>query len=292
MKPTATQRQPHRALHFLPRISFPLAWLAVTFFAASAAHVASAQELRLRTGGFIPVSYYDLLIDGEKPAQFQIYESDRLKTLLVESSELSTLVELVPRTREYRVFPADAFTRSGHVLSDSPSKPPTSTAMLELNTATNKPIFEVEGRRCELRTRKAYVGPATREQLIAHAEAYAYRAELYEPKEPYVSKLKAVKTPVTVRVFLGTWCHSCGEIVPGILALQKALEGSAIHFEYYGIPQDRNDPEVRKVGVNGALPFVVISNEHGEIGRAQGPAWRIPELTLENTLLSAGVISG
>jgi thiol-disulfide isomerase/thioredoxin len=213
--------------------------------------------------------------------------------MLIVTPQLSSYVELDPRTAQVKVYSPEAFVASANgVILDNPKQAPISVSKLELATDTRMPHFTVEGRRGSLRLRAPLLGPATRDQLLDYSKAYKFRADLYQPIAEPLAALRKVTKPVSVQVFLGTWCSSCAEIVPHILQLEQELTSTPIRFEYYGIPQDFNDPVVKQHGiVESALPVCIVRVNGAEVARSSGPTWRYPEVALQNALLQAGVVT-
>ena len=101
--------------------------------------------------------------------------------------------------------------------------------------------------------------------------------------KPTTLALKGVGEGYRVRVVFGSWCHVCRNFLPRGLKLQEALEGSAIRFEYYGLPKgpwEPPHPEVRRLEVK-SLPTAIVFKGDREIGRyVGGDGWQRPEARL------------
>jgi thiol-disulfide isomerase/thioredoxin len=151
--------------------------------------------------------------------------------------------------------------------------------------------FTIEGKPARLREKPYLLGLHPGRELLQHDVAYAFRARQYQPSQPLVRALRQAAEPVRVRVYFGSWCPHCQQMVPRILRLADALAGSTIRFEFYGLPVPfDNEPEAKRLGING-VPTGVVYRGNRELGRIAGNEFTIPELALKRILDSAGSAS-
>jgi thiol-disulfide isomerase/thioredoxin len=146
--------------------------------------------------------------------------------------------------------------------------------------------FSVDGRQGELKEKPPLLGSQDIAGLTEHSPEYRRSADVYSPSDPIVNKLKEQSEDVQVRIFFGTWCGACKQMVPRIMKVAERLEGSKITFDFYGLPRGiAGDPEAAKVDIH-AVPTGVIYLDGEEIGRIEGAGWRVPELAINNLLIN------
>ena len=149
-------------------------------------------------------------------------------------------------------------------------------------------IFSVDGQGAELKEKPPLIGLQEIAALEEHSPEYRRTAEAYTPSNPIVASLKEQSADVRVRVFFGSWCSACKQMVPRIIKVAEQLNGSKIDFEFYGLPIGiSGDPEAKKLGITG-VPTGVIFRGDEEIGRISGAGWKVPELAINSTLAKAG----
>jgi thiol-disulfide isomerase/thioredoxin len=239
---------------------------------------------------FRQIGLYALEMDGKPVADAGFFHSQASGTILIQTSQLSTLVELQPRGRVLLTHTPDGFHRNRDgTLDRLPRAKPVSSATFEL--VDSLPRFELGGHRFVVREKEPLLGPQTAASLIEYDPTYGLRAQLYEPQDPYLDVLKQVTEPIVVRVFLGTWCTVCTELMPNVLRVDQELQGSKVRFEYYGIPRDYDDPEVKKLGITN-LPTGIVYVGGQELQRIVGYSWRFPDMSLHNLVLRTSPPAG
>jgi thiol-disulfide isomerase/thioredoxin len=142
--------------------------------------------------------------------------------------------------------------------------------------------FRVEGHEAQLRSRPPLLGLHTAGDLKAYSPPiYVDGGRTYRPDNQVIAGLKRTGSPITIRVFFGSWCPHCQHFVPLLLRVEDELKGSKIKFEYFGLPKTgmANVPEAKKFGVNGVPTGIVLINGK-EVGRVTGNAWSSPETSL------------
>ena len=252
----------------------------VLLFAPSA----SAQRVKQseRSPSFKPIGLYQLQLDGETDQAARIYHSSSLGTILIKSPELSTIVELIPRSNQFQAFaPNSFFENTDGTLDKLPNVQVIETGAFAMNDGL--PVFQVEGRNGVFIKKPPLLGAQDRTGLIGHDPTYGQRSEMYQPVRQYLDILKNIEQDVEVKIFFGSWCSVCAEFVPHILSVQNALTGSKVTFTFHGLPQDFDDAEAKRMKVS-SVPTGIIMQDGKEIGRATGYSWQFPSMTIANTL--------
>lgn len=233
--------------------------------------------------GFEPVGTYALTAGGERVPGAEIYQSERARAFLILSSELDSPLLLNMRSRRVETVGFMSLARRGDgtidVLADAEIRPVSS-----FDVAEDGVTFVVGGRNLALATRESLTGPRDADALTEYDPSYARGAESYEPNPSLVAQLKQHKQPVRVQVFFNSKCSVCKQMVPKVISLERALAGSKVEFDYYGAPDDYQDPELEKKDVHGVPTGIVYVNGK-EVGRIVGGEWRMPELALKSVLL-------
>lgn len=234
---------------------------------------------------FEPVGTFALSVDGEAAPQAEIYQSERARAILVLSSNLDSplLVNLRSRRVEQVSFMSLAKRQDGSidVLADAQIQP-----VGGLEVQENGVRFSAGGREFALSTRESLTGPQSAGALTEYDPSYARGAEQYEPNSNLVEELKGHSRPVRVQVFFNSKCSACKQMVPRIIKLERVLGDSAIEFDYYGAPDDYQDPELEAKDVSGVPTGIVYVGDQ-EVGRISGGEWQVPELAIKNVLNGA-----
>lgn len=236
--------------------------------------------------GFTPIGDYLLEVDGEDKPKAQILGARHARSLLVMGAGLPTplLIDLangsVSGLHLMKVAERDGGTVD---LLSNPVARPYGTYSID----GDRIVFEVEGRRVAVKPKPVLTGNRTAEELVAHDPTYATKRDIYAPSTSEVEELRQQDESVRVRIYFGTWCPFCAEMVPRVLKLDQQLEGSKVRFEYYGLPrQISQDAEARAMNIRG-VPTGIVYSDGKEIGRISGNSWRSPEEALAEILESS-----
>ena len=130
------------------------------------------------------------------------------------------------------------------------------------------------------------LGLKTNADLKAHSPEYARKAQAYTPDLASLQALRKAPRPVTVRVYFGSWCPFCREHVPLLLKVEDQLGPAKIHFEYFGMPHDFNDPEMKRLDLK-SVPTAIISVGGRQVGRMEAADWDVPEASLAKILAAS-----
>lgn len=232
--------------------------------------------------GFKPIDDYQLMLGGEEAREARIY-SNPTPAILVVSKELGSPVVLWPRTRAVESINTMKLAKGEAGALDIYPDPVIAThpvfAVQGLEVR-----FSVNGNDAVLRPRPALTGLYGPTGLRENSAKYADRANYYEPSADVLDKLRGDGRDVRVRVFFGTWCPACGQMVPRILKVAERLEGSRLEFEFYGLPKGfAGEPEAEAYDVH-SVPTGVVFVEGREAGRIAGTDWRSPEAAIHQIL--------
>lgn len=231
------------------------------------------------------VGTFALSIDGETAPQAEIYQSERARAILILGSELDSplVVNLRSRRVEQVSFMSLAKRQDGSIdiLADAQLQP-----VGGLDVQEDGVRFSVGGRELALSSRESLTGPQSAQALTEYDPSYARGAEQYQPNGSLVEQLNDLSRPVRVQVFFNSKCSACKQMVPRIIKLDQVLEDSAVEFDYYGAPDDYNDPELDAKGVSG-VPTGIVYVGGEEVGRISGGEWRVPELAIKNVVNEA-----
>jgi len=228
-----------------------------------------------RTGDYL------LAIDG-KHVPAEIYQSQRAGAILVLSSSFLSPVLLAPSLGVAQTVNLMKVQKKPDGTIDLLSDAVLSTQGA-LDIQDEEVHFTADGIRASLVNAPPLLGLRRVDEVTAHNPEYLPRAAKYTPNPQALAALKKEQRLVTVRVFYGSWCPHCREIVPHVVKLEKLLQGSKIHFEYFGLPPNfGHDPQAAQHDIK-AVPTALVylgAAAGKEIGRVADNAWTAPEATL------------
>ena len=257
----------------------------------AAALMLSTGALRAQSGtvvDYLPTGDYVLEVAGKELPKAEIYQSNYASAFLIISSELPAPVRLSPRTQTVETVNLMKVSKQSDgsitMLPDSTLRPQGSFGL-----ANDDVLFSVEGKACKLKLRPALLGLHPSADLKAYKPEYLRNEARYATDGATLQTLKAKAPAVRVRIFFGSWCPHCTAFVPNIFKVEDGLQGSAIRFEYYGLPREGMalEPEAKKVGVNAVPTGIVYDAAGKELGRITGEDWRKPEDRLQALLIPA-----
>jgi thiol-disulfide isomerase/thioredoxin len=232
--------------------------------------------------GFQPIGEYTLVVDGKPVPAAEIYQNERVPAILILTSALSSPVMLTPRAGSVETvnLMKVAKQKDGSVdlLADAVLAPAG-----QFKTEGEKVSFTYQGKQVRLDPKPALLGVKTNADLKAYLPDYVRGARIYTPNSAAIADLKKKSTPVTVRVFFGSWCPHCRQHVPMLLRVEDEVKNPKIKFEYFGLPRDFNDPEAKKVGIR-SVPTGIVYVNGKEVGRIISDGWNAPEVLLNKIL--------
>lgn len=230
------------------------------------------------------VDDYVLEVDGEPSPVASLYASSQTRALLVISQDLPAPVLLWPGSRRVETLQMLKVARkAGGFVEILPD--PVIAVHAPFRVEPPDIEFTVEGIEATLAPKPPLLGLRDVDEMIQYSSAYAQRAETYTPSVEAIESLRGSDRSVRVRVFFGSWCPACGQMVPRLMKVERELDDSSpVDVEYYGLPRGfAGEPEAAKYGIDG-VPTAVVFEGDAEIGRIKGSEWRSPEETLSNLL--------
>lgn len=233
--------------------------------------------------GFEPTGDYLFTIDGVEQPKAKIYQSQRAAALLVRSPGLESPLLVSPRSGSLSMVPIMSLALrpdgTADILADAALQ-----AVGGYTFDGEDVVFTLDGHEMRIKPRPALTGLHAGGDLRSYNPDYVQTAADYDPDQASLDALRAIKRPVRVRVFFGSWCSFCKRYVPRLLKVQEALGDTAIKFEYYGLPHDFSDEaEAKRNDVHG-VPTGIVYVDGKEIGRIERNAWSRPEITLRGLL--------
>jgi thiol-disulfide isomerase/thioredoxin len=234
---------------------------------------------------FEPIGDFVLELGGADQPNTKVFRSRRAgSAVLLIGPGLPGALLVSPRTKAVERYEASKVVVGpdgvAFVLADAvPASESTYTV------AGRDIAFTVGGKPARLKERAPLLGLHPGPDLTRHDPGYAFRSKQYRPSDAVLRAVRsAAAEPVRVRVYFGSWCPHCADVVPKILKVAESLAGTPVRFEYYGLPLGfGNEPEARRANIS-AVPTAVLYSGGKEIARIGGNEWSIPELALKKAL--------
>lgn len=266
-----------RSRPFSPFVTAVFAVLALAAFAGL-----HAQQADDTFRDFEPAGDFDVQVDGETLDGAEIYFSKKARAVLVLAPDLAE--PLLFNYRNQRVetvgFMSLAKRDNGNmdILASADIQPKG-----QFTAGEDGLRYQGDGQTVALVPRVSLTGPQTAASLQEYDDNYRRGARAYSPNAQLVSRLRSTDDDVRIRVFFNSKCSVCKQMVPRVLSVDRALDGSKIDFDYYGVPDSYDDPEYKRLDLHGVPTGIVYVNGR-EIGRIVGANWRTPELAISNVL--------
>ncbi len=129
---------------------------------------------------------------------------------------------------------------------------------------------------------KILTGKLTAAHLYEQMPEYKSVGEEYQPDEGIVIKLASFSFPVSIDVFLGTWCPDSRRQVPRFLKIMDLADNANFQYQLYGLDRSKRDSEgsAEKSQIE-YVPTFIISHNQKEIGRIV----ENPMVSIEHDLL-------
>jgi thiol-disulfide isomerase/thioredoxin len=262
------------------RALFLLAALAFAATAAPLPLVAAPDEVVCHAN-------YDFCIevDGSFPPDARFFVGDARGKFLVDipSQQKSLLIDLpskkavsVPRNNvkpgkvagELLVTDPGAQASPAYALSiEGP--------ILRFNTDTSKV------RILKVTERPPIVGPVEFDKLVADRLEYREGMKAYTPDKTMIDAIKAVKKPVEIEAYFGTWCPHCKMYMPKFLRVMQEAANPNIKLTLVGVPKNFGAEQGPWQGKNiQAIPAVMVSYQGKELTRLSAAEGVLPEQEL------------
>jgi thiol-disulfide isomerase/thioredoxin len=282
-----TDRTCRRLLHCTPARGVPVGAAAAALLAmallTSARGAAQSIPADSVLRDFRPFGDYVLWVNGKEESKAEIFQSERAAAILIMSSAFPSPVLLNPRAGSVETVSVMKVAKnvdgSVDLLADATLAP-----QGQLQVTDDQVAFTANGRQGVLKPKPPLLGLRRVEEVTAHNPEYLIGARNYRPNPRAVAALKKESRPITVRIYYGSWCPHCRQMVPHAVKVEQQLRGSKIHFEYFGLPpRFGNDPEAKKMAVQ-SVPTGVVYVNGKESGRILSTAWETPEQILVSIL--------
>lgn len=234
--------------------------------------------------GYELIDDYVVVKDGNE-IRARVYSSSESRAILIVPEDIATpSVILWPRTREVESLKSmKVQTLPGGFVevkkqAVAASHPPFEVVGTDV-------LFDVGGTEMRLRPKPHLLGLFDARHMLEESLVYARRADDYTPTPELLEKLGRLSGRVRVRVFFGSWCSACGQMVPRILSVAERLGESNLDFEFYGLPKVgfSDDAQAKAYNIK-SVPTGVVFVDDLEVGRIQGNDWRSPESALWDLL--------
>jgi thiol-disulfide isomerase/thioredoxin len=230
-----------------------------------------------------------LVIDGKPVPEGTIYKNTKLPAFILVAPTLPAPVLLRPHGNTVEAVPAEAISHQEDgtigVLANAELQ-----SLGEYKVAKDGTVsFAYQARHVAISSKPALTGLHVAADLAANDPAYVRGAAAYEPDATAIAALRAPGSSVTVRVFFGSWCPHCQQLVPHMLKVEQALAGSRVSVEYFGLgrpPDGFKDPEAKKMQVSG-VPTGIVYVDGKKVGRLLGEDWDKPEVELSRIVARA-----
>lgn len=235
--------------------------------------------------GFVPIDKFTFAVGGVEDPEAEIFQSQSAGAYLVVTKLVESPILIQARSADVATVNLMKVDRQSDgnlsVLADA------ALASLGKFTIAGEGIsFSIAGDKAELRNKPWLLGEQDLAGMRAYSREYRDGAEAYQTSAPVLRQLQAESRPVEVRVFFGTWCPSCQQVLPRVLRVAQELEGSKVQLSFYGLPRGPGfsaDPEVKKLDID-SVPTGVVFVDGREVGRISGSGWKIPELAIKNAI--------
>jgi len=221
-------------------------------------------------------------LDGEDLESAEIYGSERAAAYLILAPELSSPVLVNPRAGAaesvHLMKVAKRPDGSIDLLADA-----TFDRLSALQILGTEVVFEVKGKPAKLKPRPPLLGFKNGDDLKTYKPDYARLAKAYTPAPAQIEKLRAANQ-ARVLVYFGTWCPTCGRLVPRVMKVDDEVRGSKLEFQYYGLPRDFDHDTMAKADSIHGVPTGIVYVDGREIGRLEAGDLNNPEASIARLL--------
>lgn len=248
-------------------------------FTAQAQPVPADEVLK----GFQPNGDLILELDGEA-TDAELYFSDRAGAFLIMGPMLSSPVLVGTRTGVVETVHLMKIMRrpdgSIDLRADASLE-----ALGRFTIEGTEVTFDLKGQAAKLRPRPDLLGSHERQTLREYKPSYSQIADSYQTRPAALAALRQVTGDVRVQIYFGSWCPTCGRLVPRMLRLDEDLDGtSKLSFDYYGLPRDMSsDPVAERDKIHG-VPSGIVYVDGKEVARLSVQELNEPEVALQKIL--------
>lgn len=256
--------------------------LTLPLLLAALAQPAVAQPVM---NGFVAIDKFVFVHDGQEDADAEIYQSQAAGAYLVIPSQLEAPILVEARSTSVATVNLMKVDRqpngSINLLSGAAAQ-----VLGKFTIAGEGISFPLGAGRAELRNKPWLVGEQDLNGMFAYSREYRVGADAYAFSQPLLGQLRAESRSVELRVFFGSWCPHCQQVLPAVLRVAEELAGSKVSISFKGLPRGPGfsaDPEVKRLDID-SVPTGVVFVDGQEVGRISGSGWKIPELAIKNAI--------
>lgn len=144
--------------------------------------------------------------------------------------------------------------------------------------------FNIKGQPALLKPKPALVGFQPLQSMKEYKPEYDQLSQAYNPNAAAVNALSGETRDVELLIYFGTWCPTCGRLVPRVMKMADQLADSKINVRFYGLPRDmKSDPRTEKDNVRG-VPTGIVYIGGKEVKRMGVQELNQPETALREIL--------
>tara|TARA_B100000963_G_C22553282_1_gene637812 strand:+ start:200 stop:661 length:462 start_codon:yes stop_codon:yes gene_type:complete len=115
------------------------------------------------------------------------------------------------------------------------------------------------------------IGPLQKNDFLKgkHKSWFTQNYNDYTPNEKIIKKIKKKIRNVTVKSFIGTWCHDSERELPRFYKIMESIEFDVTkNFQMIGITRGKKTPDNLQKGYNiKQTPTFIFYKDNKEIGR-------------------------
>jgi len=129
-------------------------------------------------------------------------------------------------------------------------------------------LFEALGHTLLITRHQGTSGSLSREGLFAVARSWPALVQRYEPQSTALQAFAAVAEPLTLTVYLGTWCGDSRNHVPKLLKTLDLARNPNIALELVAVSSDFSEPwrRLRRDRITN-VPTILVTRAGVELGR-------------------------
>ena len=211
-------------------------------------------------------SIRDIYIDGRLERNVQTLTTSSPVMVAIVCNDEVFLLDPEKKTveRASRSQFAFAADRTSATTGELAAKPAGTLVQTDPSTL----LVSAEGRTMLVTKHQGQAGPMTIEELWETAPVWRSIADAYQPDAAVVERLRAIDSPVTLQVVLGTWCGDSRQHVPRLLKSIATAANPNVKVELTGIAIGFINPMEAVVEQNVTnVPTVIVRRADREIGR-------------------------
>ncbi|MFH1143893.1 MAG: thioredoxin family protein [Candidatus Eisenbacteria bacterium] len=169
---------------------------------------------------------------------------------------------------------ARAYPRSAVVTADGSVRMPSADQGREAGVASTDEEGRIRlahlGKSILVEPAPPLVGTLSRSELEARQPVYARHAHSYHPDPGMVTILAANRHPVEILAFFGSWCRTCKNLLPALIATLDAADNPAFHLVLIGLDENMQEPAelIATHGLSATPSFIFLTDGY-ELGRIE-----------------------